>query len=50
MANDKRNEVVAKGQKTLAGKTGMSVASLRKLSNEDYAALVDQNVATAIIK
>ena len=49
MTNDKRNQVVAKGQSDLSAATGMSVSILRKLRNEDYADLVDQEVATAII-
>lgn len=49
MTNDKRNQVVADGQNDLASATGMGLADLRRLSDEDYAALVDQEVAVAII-
>ena len=48
MTNDKRNQVVADGQNDLAAATGIGVAELRRLSNEDYAALADEEVATSI--
>ena len=49
MTNDKRNQVVADGQNDLAAATGVGVADLRRLSNEDYAALADEEVATTSI-
>lgn len=41
MTNDARNQVVASGQALLAGLSGKTLADIRKLSNEDYARLVD---------
>ncbi|WP_296761604.1 hypothetical protein [Sediminimonas sp.] len=45
MTNDRRNQVVAAGQAFLSGLTGVSHAQLRNLSNQDYADLVDKEVA-----
>lgn len=41
MTNDKRNQVVAAGQSLLSGLTGKPLTDIRKMSNEDYARLVD---------
>lgn len=49
MTNDRRNQVVAAGQALLAGLTGIGHAQLRELSNQDYAALVDREVAIMTI-
>lgn len=49
MTNGKRNQVVADGQNALAAATGIGIADLRRMSNEEYADLVDEEVACAII-
>lgn len=44
MSNDERRQLVAEGRRTLADATGVPVAQQRKLSDEDFAALVDAAV------
>jgi hypothetical protein len=49
MTNDMRNQVVADGQNALAAATGFGLTQLRALSDQDFADLVDEEVATRII-
>lgn len=39
----------AAGRSILAGQTGLSVSQINKLSNEDYAALADTEIAASIV-
>ncbi len=48
MTNDHRNQVVAVGQSDLSASTGLSLANIRALTDQDYANLVDQEVAARI--
>jgi len=49
MTNDARNQVVLEGQKDLCAATGMDLRSIRAMSDEDYAYLVDGEVAARLI-
>ncbi|MCW3784708.1 hypothetical protein [Defluviimonas salinarum] len=48
MTNDMRNQVVADGQNALAAATGLGLTQLRALSDQDFADLVDEEVAARI--
>jgi hypothetical protein len=49
MTNDKRNQVVAPGRADLSAATGLSQGQFRDLSNEDFANLVDTELAMRLI-
>ncbi len=50
MTNDMRNYTVAEGQALLAEKSGVPVDQIRRLSNEDYAQLVDLTLSLQAMK
>ncbi len=49
MNNDLRNAAWSAGRSVLAGQTGLSVSQINKLSDEDYAYLVDTEIAASLV-
>lgn len=50
MSNDKRNQAVADGRQLLADQSGLTLAQLRDLSDEDFADLQDTHFAPVVAR